>query len=273
MKQFSGKYLYLLIALGALGYALLCHFKQRPCIDPVTTYDAGGGSLLIEPDSTIAGVTQIEVKVTALDSSGTILVDTVLLPGASVLASITSEFEAVQVKQRYLNGTTQVAEETDNFRTAGIIIGVDVVIKPITEPSDPYYDDFIACCSTLTTDAGTDVPALAPYNFHWGSLGGQVNVLGVTITGGGTTAKFVLIYDPTLSNSQPMLYGPCTPVPGSSFTNCEGALTTMFHSPNLNFSLRFYKINAGSDMEVAIVPTNACTIGLRSCNGATTSTE
>jgi hypothetical protein len=273
MKPNFVKYLCLILAIGAVLYIRFCHFKPQSCIDPVTTYNPGVGTLLIEPDSTVSGITQIKVKVTSLDPPGIVLLDTTLLPGEDILAFIPEESGLIQVAQQYLNGSAVVAEETDNFRTAGIIIGVDVVIRPPNDPVDPYYEYVNNCCTAITGNtsdpdrpviATHSAPANSPLNFSWPIFANQVNVLGVTISNGGTATKFVLVYDSTDPNAKPMLYGPCEAI--GALGNCPGSLTAVFNSTALSFDLRFYKINPGADIQVEIKPTSDCTIQLNACS-------
>jgi hypothetical protein len=270
MKPFLSKYLFPLAALAALIAFLLCHFQEKRCTDPITTYEILSNGIIIEPDSTIAGATQVKVKVAPLDSLGVTLADTVIALGAPLFVPVPINVKVVRIGQSYINGSGEtVAIENENLKTAGIIIGVDVVIRPITELPD-YADEFTDCCSlNVLPFYSAQLTAFSPLTFNWdGFVTPAVNVMKVTVqSNSGATVTFIVIYDTSIAGSKPMIFGPCDSGTGTGFSNCDANMTTMYSAPGLNFSIRFFKINS-TDMQVEIMPQNDGVISAYSCTDA-----
>jgi hypothetical protein len=276
MKPFLSKYFFPLAALAALIAYLLCHFQEKRCTDPITTYEVRSDGLLIEPDSTIAGVTQVKIKVTTLDSLGATLLDTTIAPGQRVVSPPPPENTTVRVAQDYqAAGGTIVTTENDNFKLQGGIIVVDVVIR---DPTPEESAGFTNCCtstSSLWTNLNNvQLTAFSPYKFNWDPYiptGANTAKFVVTANNNGTltTVQFVVLYNPSLldPDNKPIILGPCsTSGDGTGFSRCDANMTTMYSVPGLNFSIRFFKIGTTS-MEIEIIPQNNGTISGYSCPG------
>lgn len=279
MKNSLSKYFFPLAALAALVAYLLCHFQEKRCIDPITTYEVLSDGIIIEPDSSVAGVKEVKIKVSALDSAGApgaTLLDTTVAPNAKLFVPVPPNVLAVRVVQTYLDedGTT-VADENENLKSAGIIVGLDVVIR---EPNPAELLAFANCCSLDVVNIGdpndiivngAPLVAFSPYTFSWnGFLTSGMNIMKIKINSStGPELRFVVIYDTSDSSNKPTILGPCDSGDGTGFSDCDAhMMTTMYNNTlGLNFSIRFFKIN-GNSMEIEILPRNDGFISAYDCS-------
>lgn len=265
MKTFLSKYLFPLAALAALIAYLLCRFEEKRCADPITTYEVRPDGLLIEPDSTIAGVTQIKIKVTTLDSLGATLLDTTIAPGQRVVSPPPAQNTTIRVAQDYqAAGGASVLRENENINLQGGIITADVVIRPITGESDPYYNYWSQCCSLDISENGASpfaegnnlLPGYA-YSTNWSVPLGHLKTMKVKIISGtDPPVTFVVLYENNGSSNPNILVAICE---GSgTFSTCTDGMTALFHTPinNFEFSIQFFKITSPEGLKVEIILKN-----------------
>lgn len=277
MKNTLSKYFFPLAALAALIAYLLCHFQEKRCIDPITTYEVLSDGFVIEPDSTIAGVTQVKVKVTTLDSPSITLLDVTIAPNAQLFVPVPPNVPAVRVAQTYLNEDEDaVVDETENLKTAGIIVGVDVIIRPLTDPLPPGFGD---CCNSNDGNTSQLNPNQV-LDYNWDGWLDGWNLLKITLTDNNNNAPvsfIVAYYYDALSlgtnSHKPTIAGLCpdgVTIAGATtgFTTCDGDMTTMYNNstnPNLNFTLHFYKFDPGGSIQMKIIPESTIQLTIKNC--------